>query len=108
MWAQALAQAGHLDLVGNAEPAEHYLWPDNLRAWQLWCAAQTQWRAGMGGRTGLDYAGVRALLDEEGLEPGDERRDIFTGIRACEAAVLEVWHEQAEREEDERRAAGGR
>lgn len=47
----------------------------------------------MAGREGLDYAGVRAYLDEAGL-CGDERRSIFTGIQAAETATLEVWAEQ--------------
>lgn len=62
---------------------------------------QTQWRVGMAGATGLDYAGVRALFDEEGLA-GDERREVFAGIRAAEAAALEVWAEQRERDEAQR------
>lgn len=49
---------------------------------------------GMGGLTGLDYAGVRAHLDEEGYA-GEERKEIYAGIRAAERAVLEVRAEQA-------------
>lgn len=59
----------------------------------MWCAVQSQWRAGMAGREGLDYAGVRAYLDEAGL-CGDERRSIFAGIQAAEQASLEAWAEQ--------------
>lgn len=70
-----------------------YLWPCNLQAWQHWCGVQTQWRIGMGGATGLCYAGVRAYLDEYGLQ-GTERLDVFKGIAACESAVLAVWAEQ--------------
>lgn len=51
---------------------------------------RTQWRDGMGGRTGLDYAGVRAYLDLMGLR-GADRRDAFAGIQACEAATLQAW-----------------
>jgi predicted peroxiredoxin len=58
---------------------------------------QTQWRSGMGGATGLDYAGVRAYLDESGLA-GDERKDIFTGIRAAEGATLQAWAEKAKQD----------
>lgn len=52
----------------------------------------------MSGKTGLDYAGVRAYLDEIGLS-GDERRTIFTGICAAERATLEAWAEQVDRAE---------
>jgi len=72
-----------------------YLWPCNVPTWQHWQAVQTQWRSGTGGATGLDYAGVRAYLDEQDL-PTPERRDIFAGIQAAEAGTLAAWHEQAE------------
>lgn len=55
---------------------------------------QTQWRVGMVS-TGLDYAGVRAYLDE--VQPQD-RAFVFTAIRACEREVLDVWAEQRERD----------
>lgn len=71
-----------------------YLWPCNVPAWNAWNAVQTQWRTGMAGATGLDYAGVRAWLELAGPENPDERRDVFNGIRACESATLAVWAEQ--------------
>lgn len=77
-----------------------YLWPCNVLAWQCWSGVQTQWRVGAGGATGLDYAGVRADLDERGLT-GEERRDAFNGIKACEAATLKAWAEQRDREADQ-------
>jgi len=74
-----------------------YLWPDNVLAWQCWQGVQTQWRVGMAGATGLDYAGVRAYLDEQDL--GTDRREVFAGIQACEHATLAAWAEQREREQ---------
>lgn len=47
----------------------------------------------MAGPTGLDYAGVRAYLDLQGIR-GADRRSVFAGIQACEAATLEAWAEQ--------------
>ena len=78
-----------------------YLWPCNLDAWHAWCELQTQWRHGMGGPTGLDYAGVRAYLDELG-HLGDERRALFSGLRAAEHATLEAWAEKRQREEQQK------
>lgn len=72
-----------------------YLWPCNVQAWQCWQGVRTQWRTGMAGATGLDYAGVRAYLDLQGIE-GDALRSIFAGIQACEAATLAAWAEQRE------------
>lgn len=77
----------------SAEPTIAYLWPCNLLAWQHWQGVQTQWRMGMGGATGLDYAGVRAYLDEECTDAA-ERCDAWAGIKACELATLGVWSEQ--------------
>lgn len=48
----------------------------------------------MAGATGLDYAGVAAYLDEQRLRRPRQRREIFDGIRACEAATLQAWAEQ--------------
>lgn len=70
------------------------LWPCNLRAWECWQGVQTQWRVGMAGRTGLDYTAVLAYCRAQGLR-GDELRDVFAGLQACELAVLE---HQAERD----------
>ena len=99
---QALTSAGLLG-DGAADPPVQvlYLWPCNVTAWACWHGVQTQWRAGHAGATGLDYAGVRAYLDEADLAP-DERRSVFAGIRACEAATLEVWAEERGRNEHER------
>ena len=45
---------------GACEAVE--LWPENVASVDLFLAVETQWRVGMGGATGLDYAGVRAAM----------------------------------------------
>jgi len=83
-----------------AKPPEEiaYLWPCNVDTWGHWAAVQTQWRyGGMGSRTGLDYAGVRAYMDECGMQ-GDERRHVFAGIRAAEGGTLQALGEIAQRD----------
>lgn len=87
------------------EPEVAWLWPCNVSAWNHWQNVQTQWRVGMGGRTGLDYAGVRAYLDEVGLQ-GGERTETFQGIQAAEQAVLEVWTEQARERQQQQQQQG--
>lgn len=63
---------------------------------------QTQWRVGMSGATGLDYAGVRAWLDECGpsqrKHPG-KRREMFLGIQAAERGTLDAWAEQRKQQD---------
>ena len=73
-----------------------WLWPCNVAAWNHWVEVQTQWRSGgMGGATGLDYAGVLAYLHQR--EPKHKKRShIFDCIRAAEGAVLDVWAKQRE------------
>jgi hypothetical protein len=88
--------------AGRKVQDEAYLWPCNVQAWGVWCAVQSQWRAGVAGREGLDYAGVRAYLDEAAL-CGDERRAIFTGIQAAEQASLEAWAEQRRMQADNKK-----
>lgn len=82
-------------LQDSQEPLDDcaYLWPENEPAWAVWVQCQTQWRTGMGGATGLDYAGVRALLDELDQPPGPERRQVFEGLRVLERATLDAWAE---------------
>lgn len=75
-----------------------YLWPCNVDTWRHWQALQTQWRAGMGGATGLDYAGVKAYLDEQGLKK-TARREVFDGIQAAERGTLDAWAEQSAKEQ---------
>lgn len=72
------------------------LWPCNLPAWQCWQNLQTQWRVGMAGRTGLDYAAVLAYLRAVHGLRGPELLEVFGGLQGCEMAILEL---QAEREQ---------
>lgn len=45
----------------------------------------------------MDYAGVRAYMDECGMQ-GDERRNVFAGIRAAEGGTLQALGEIAQRD----------
>ena len=55
----------------------------------MFAQIQTQWRLGFGGRVGLDYGVLFALMERRGLtgEAWDER---FAAIRVMERAALEV------------------
>lgn len=72
------------------------LWPENARAWGLWLRLQTQWRVGFDGKTGLDYAGVRACLDLCRI-PRRLRARLFDLVHAMELAALGVWRDERER-----------
>jgi hypothetical protein len=78
---------------GRSPDSEQYLWPENVEAWRVWCALQTQWRVGANGATGLDYSAVCAYMTEVGIV-GELRRDVFAGVRAAERSTLDVWNER--------------
>jgi hypothetical protein len=62
---------------------------------ELFLAAQTQWRVGMSGPTGLDYAGVEACARLRGatLDP-----DTFEALQTAELAALGAWRDKRARE----------
>lgn len=47
----------------------------------------------MSGPTGLDYQGVSAYLDLQGLDR-DQRREALELLQACERATLDEWAKQ--------------
>lgn len=53
-----------------------------LRAWS---SIATQWRVGMGGAVGLDYAGAKIALDALGI---DLDADLMADIQTMESAAL--------------------
>lgn len=79
---------------------EWHLWPENVATWALWQSLQTQWRVGMAGATGLDYAAVWRVLDQQ--VPRRRRDEVFAAIQGMEGAVLKVLADRAERERGER------
>ena len=63
------------------------VWPDNHAAFILFNNLSTQWRIGMGGPTGLDYAAVYPLLDRAAKDP-QEWDELFSDIQVMEGAAL--------------------
>ncbi len=63
------------------------MWPDNHAAFILFNNLSTQWRIGMGGPTGLDYAAVYPLLDRAAKDP-QEWDELFSDIQVMEGAAL--------------------
>ena len=63
------------------------VWPDNHAAFILFNNLSTQWRIGMGGPTGLDYAAVYPLLDRAAKGP-QEWDELFSDIQVMEGAAL--------------------
>lgn len=65
------------------------IWPCHAVAFAVFSDLRTQWRAGMGGATGMDYAAIPVVMDLHGVPPA-ERRECFRQLRVMEAAALQV------------------
>lgn len=65
------------------------VWPDNIVTVNAFIAMSTQWRVGMSGATGLDYAALPTVLRLHGIRRA-EQADVFEGIRIMESAALDI------------------
>lgn len=72
-------------------PEEFEVWPENWDAVQVFASIQTQWRIGMAGPTGLDYAVLPAMF--EMLEI-DDRATCFYTVQVMEKEALEFFGKQ--------------
>ncbi len=63
------------------------IWPDNVPAFNLLIDLGTQWRTGMGGRTGLDY-NVLGVLPRWQSTPAEQRQSLLDDLRTMEIAIL--------------------
>lgn len=99
-WVGALATLGLLDGAGQPDPDAQveYLWPCNVKHWQLWQELRSQWRTGMSGSTGLDYAACIAHLRVAHGLRGKRLQKAWAAMREAEQGTLQAWAEQAERQ----------
>jgi len=68
------------------------IWPENVRAYNLFACLRTQWRAaGMNGVLGLDYNTLFHKMDRMDLT-AEEYLDLEDDIRAMEYAALAAMH----------------
>jgi hypothetical protein len=74
--------------VAEASKTEEVeVWPEHWTVFRLFCSLQTQWRVGMCGPTGLDYAALYPLLDR--LATTDEEwEEMFNDIQVMEREAL--------------------
>jgi hypothetical protein len=99
----ALAAFG-LVLDDDPDDPRFHLWGENREALHTWLGVQTQWRVGMGGPTGLDYAGVEAYLRMRAVRAPARRARLLLELQVMERATLEEWQRmQAERDRRPRR-----
>ncbi|GAB7082285.1 DUF1799 domain-containing protein [Megalodesulfovibrio paquesii] len=94
MAAQAAALGLPVELLAEADGyADVDVYPDNWPALWIFKDLATQWRVGLAGATGLDYAALPAVLDLRGV-PQAERADLFDCLQVLEAETLTAWHEE--------------
>lgn len=65
------------------------MWPENWRAFTLFCQVSTQWNMGMGGASGLRYEALYPLLDRA-AQSAEDWQDLFDSVREIEAGALEA------------------
>jgi hypothetical protein len=69
------------------------IWPENLAPFEVFSAMQTQWRTGMAGPTGLDYAALPVVMDLQHIATKD-RPDVFGALQVMESEALKTFSEQ--------------
>jgi hypothetical protein len=69
------------------------VYPENVTPLRVFSAMATQWRVGMGGATGLDYAVLPAVFDLFRVRKTRERARVFAALRVMEGEALRVWAE---------------
>ena len=79
-------------MLGDEQPDEYEVGPENWPAVQAFLCVQTQWSTGMGGPTGLDYARMQAGLGMAGVHVTAE---LFEQLRLIESGALEGMAKKA-------------
>lgn len=80
-------------LPEDVAPDDVEVYEENSVAVEVFLELGTQWRHGMSGITGLDYAAIWTPIRIRRV-PRDEWRQLFADIRVMEKTVLEVVSEQ--------------
>lgn len=80
----------------EAEAGAVGIWPENWTSVIVFNSAMTQWRYGVNGPTGLDYAVLPLLMDWAGVDDSDRSR-VFTNVRLMEMDAIELMAERRKR-----------
>lgn len=79
--------------VSDVTPPDAEVWPDNEAALDVFVQMGTQWRVGVGGPVGLDYAALRFVMRMQRVPPS-EQPELFEAIRVMEHAALGEMSEE--------------
>lgn len=69
------------------------LYPENLKAWQVFLSSATQWRIAMSGATGLDYTALETVLRLQRIKPR-HHKDIFWRVQQIERGALDDMNQK--------------
>ena len=69
------------------------VWECNADAFYVFEGMTTQWRIGMAGATGLDYAAMPVVMDAVGVK-GNRKKEVFASVRIMEQEALKTWAEE--------------
>ena len=93
------ADAQTMQLLGitadhlQQQPTEIELWPEHQTPFALFVAMLTQWRMGMAGPVGLDYAVLPWVADQLCIS-ARKVREAFADVQAMERAALNIMAER--------------
>jgi len=86
---QALAAFG-LKAERPAAPTHFDLWPENVSAFKVFSAMDTQWHVGPGGAIGLRLETLPFMLEMQGVEK-TEWPQAVEGVQVMERETLKIW-----------------
>lgn len=69
------------------------LWAEHAEVAAVFGAMQTQWRSGMAGATGLDYAALPIVQQALGVKPA-ARKAMFGDVQLMEREALKLMRHQ--------------
>lgn len=75
------------------EQAAIDVFPENWQTVEVFASVMTQWRIGMSGPTGLDYAVLPGVMQMMGVAR-KEQMEVFNGVRVMESEALKVLSEK--------------
>lgn len=78
----------------KAAPSNYELWPEHVRAWDVYLGCSTQWvktSVGLGGVIweGLNYPGVEVVMRRYRV-PADQEEEVFLQLQVLESETVRI------------------
>ncbi len=82
-------RTGEIWFTADEVNSDVEIWPGNVETVQCFIGLSTQWKTGINGVTGLDYAAIPVVME---MNEVVDKREVFGGLQAMEAEVLKIMH----------------